>query len=137
MLIGIELTGAAVPALDLVRHENDIFFFAEFSDTLHIGIGKRPDAAFTLNTFDQDAGHAVLADNLLQPFEVIRLRVDKTRRQRQEVLMEHVLSRRGERRQRTAVEGVPKRHDGAPLLAFLRCRIGTGRLDGAFIRLSA
>ena len=137
MLIGIELSSAAVSALDLVCHENDVLFFAEFRDPLHIGVGKRPDTAFTLNAFNQDAGHAVLADDLFQPFEVIRLRVDKARCQGEKVLVEHVLASCGERRKRTAVERVAERHDGVPLFAFLRCRIGACRLDGAFIRFSA
>ena len=98
---------------------------------------RDPDTAFTLNAFNQDAGHAVLADDLFQPFEVIRLRVDKARCQGEKVLVEHVLASCGERRKRTAVERVAERHDGVPLFAFLRCRIGACRLDGAFIRFSA
>ena len=73
----------------------------------------------------------------LEIVEIVRLGIGKALRQRQKVVVEHVLTGRGERCDRAAVEAVFERDDGVVFRALVLSRVFARGLDGAFVGLRA
>ena len=110
--IAVELAGAAVAGLHLVADEQDVLRGGELRRTLDEFLRQRNDAALALHDLNHDGGALVRCHLRLEIVEVVRLGIGKALRQRQKVVVEHVLPGRGERCDRAAVEAVFERDDG-------------------------
>ena len=135
--ITVELAGAAVAGLHLVADEQDVLRGGELRRTLDEFLRQRDDAALALHDLDHDGGAFVRGHLRLEIVEIVRLGIGKALRQRQKVVVEHVLTGRGERRDRAAVEAVFERDDGVVFRALVLSRVFARSLDGAFVGLRA
>ena len=135
--VAVELAAAAVADLHLVADEQQVLLGGELGSTFDKFLRQRDDAALALHDLHHDGGALVRGDLRLEIVEVIRLGVGKTLRQRQKVVVEHVLPGRGERCDRAAVEAVFERDDGVVLRAFVVGGVLARGLDGALVGLCA
>ena len=137
MHVAVELAAAAVADLHLVADEQQVLLGGELGSTFDKFLRQRDDAALALHDLHHDGGALVRGDLRLEIVEVIRLGVGKALRQRQKVVVEHVLPGRGERCDRAAVEAVFERDDGVVLRAFVVGGVLARGLDGALVGLRA
>ena len=133
--IGEELARAADARLDLVEDEQRVIFVAELAHALEVAGRWRVDAALALDRLEQH-GARLVAHHGRELREVVVMDVVEAVRQRPEALVVMRLARRRQRRDRAAVEGVPRADD----LRFLRVeavRVLACDLDRALVRLRA
>ena len=137
MHIAVELSGAAVSGLHLVADEQDVLRGGKLRRALDECLRQRDDAALALHDLDHDGGAFVRGHLRLEIVEIVRLGIGKALRQRQKVVVEHVLTGRGECCDRAAVEAVFERDDGVVFRALVLSRVFARGFDGAFVGLRA
>ncbi len=126
-----------VSDLHLVADEQQIVFLTQLRRALDIGLVQRHHAALALHDLHHDGCALVFRDQPRKIRQIVRFGIDEPVRQRQEIVVEHVLPGRGQRGDGPAVETVFERDDGGIFLALLILRPFPGGLDGALVRLRA
>ena len=125
---------AAHAALDLVADEKQVLLVAERAQALEeLGVGRR-HAALALDRLDHHRDR-LLVDRGLDGLEVVVVGVREADRQRVVALLAPGLRRRGDRRERTAVEALAER-DNLVAAAVLAAPLAR-QLDRRLIRLGA
>jgi len=135
--VGIELAGAAVAALHLVRDEQNVLFPRDLGQTLQKRLVESDHAALALDGLEHHGADLVLGDQLPDALEIVGLGVDEARREGLEVLVVVLLPGRGQGRDRAAVEAVHKRDDRIAVLPVVRLAVLPRGLDGALVGLRA
>jgi len=106
VLVGEERSCSPHADLHLVQQHQNAVAVADFPHPLKISGSGDPDAAFTLDRLQKHAARPS-GNRRLQGRQVVEGRVFESLRQRGKARLEFLLPRRGDRRQRSPVEGIP------------------------------
>ena len=136
MLIGEQLAGAGVAALDLVEDEHQIVLVGERAQALDEFRAGRADAALALDRLDQEAG-GVRAHRRLGRVEIVELDDGEAGQQRREAVAQLGLVGGADRAQRAAVKGVGEGDQLVLLGPAVMMMVAARGLDRAFDRLDA
>ena len=135
--IAVQLSAAAIADLHLVADEKQIILFAQFRRALDIRLVQRHDAALALHDLHHDGGAFVGLDQLLKVSQIVRLGIDEALGQGSKIVVEDILTGRGQGGDRAAMEAVFQGDDGGIVLTLFLLRPLPGGLDGALVRLRA
>ena len=134
--IGVQLAGATVPRLHFVEPKQDAEFVGDGPQAFQIPVGSRPDAAFALHRFDQDAGR-LRPDGGPHLVEIAEGDAVETLDDGAEALQMLFLAAGGQRRQGAAMKGAFGDDDAVALGMAGLVVILAHQLDDAFHRLGA
>ena len=96
-------TRPAYARLHLVGYKKHVLFVTKRPDRLYVVLVLRYNAAFALNELYHHGAHAAV-ERVSERVYIAAFDVSEAFGKREKVVVEHVLSRRGERRDRPAVE---------------------------------
>lgn len=137
MHVSVQLSAAAIADLYFIADEKQIIFLAQLCRALDIRLVQRHDTALALHNLHHDGGTFVGLDQLLEIGQIVGLSIDEALCQRGKIMVEHVLTGRGQRGDCAAMETVFQGDDGGILLPFLLLRPFSSSLDSTFICLRA
>ena len=119
MHVSVQLSAAAIADLYFIADEKQIIFLAQLCRALDIRLVQRHDTALALHNLHHDGGTFVGLDQLLEIGQIVGLSIDEALCQRGKIMVEHVLTGRGQRGDCAAMETVFQGDDGGILLPFL------------------
>ena len=135
-LIREKLSGSSDAGLHLVEDQEDILLVAELPERLHVVVLERQNSALSLYRLRYDSAD-ILRHRALKSVRVVRRDVPEPFSEREEVVVEHVLSGRREGRHRSAVEGVRERDYRRPSLSVFVKRVLSRDLYRTLVGLRA
>jgi len=130
-------TAGSLPKAQRDEPDRTKGLLAKLLHLLGVGLIQRQHAAFALNQLHHDRADGAAHAGGFYACNVVRLRVDKPVGKGEEILMKHILSRRGERCDRAPVEGVVQGDDLVSARAVFVERVFAREFDRALVCLRA